>query len=85
MKITLKNSLVFAVLTIIALTSCKTKIKYQENGLAILNIKRPLMLTSYQTEFTGDGTFHDAAFIAKDMKLGLNICNTLLAYYAKNC
>ena len=85
MKITLKNSLVFAVLTIIALTSCKTKIKYQENGLAILNIKRPLMLTSYQTEFTGDGTFHDAAFIAKDMKLGLNIGNTMEAYDAKNC
>ena len=51
-----------------------------EEGLAPLNIQEPLKLTPYQTEFTGDGTFHDAAFIAKDMKLGLNIGNTMEAY-----
>lgn len=56
-----------------------------EEGLAPLNITEPLVLTPYQTEFTGDGTFHDAAFIAKDMKLGLNIGNTMEAYEATNC
>ncbi|MCR4954071.1 MAG: glycoside hydrolase family 5 protein [Treponema sp.] len=56
-----------------------------EEGLAPLNIQEPLKLTPYQTEFTGDGTFHDAAFIAKDMKLGLNIGNTMEAYEATNC
>ena len=56
-----------------------------EEGLAPLNIQEPLKLTPYQTEFTGDGTFHDAAFIAKDMKLGLNIGNTMEAYEAADC
>lgn len=81
---TSKSSIIY-IFVFILFASCKTKPEYQENGLAILNIKEPLMLTSYQTEFTGDGTFHDAAFIAKDMKLGLNIGNTMEAYDANNC
>ena len=86
MKTKLKiSSFIIISLICISSLSCKQKIKYQENGLAVLNIKKPLLLTPYNTEFTGDGTFHDAAFIAKDMKLGLNIGNTMEAYEAHNC
>lgn len=65
--------------------SCKQKIEYQKNGLACLNIKKPLKLKAYPTEYTGDGVFHDAAYIAKDMKLGWNLGNTMEAYQANNC
>ncbi len=59
----------------------------QPNGLAILNIKEPLILEPFETsaENMGDGTFHDAAFIAKDMQLGLNLGNTMEAYNASGC
>ncbi|MCQ2591389.1 MAG: glycoside hydrolase family 5 protein [Treponema sp.] len=57
----------------------------QENGLAFLNIKEPVKLTPYPTNHTGDGVFHNASYIAKDMKLGFNIGNTMEAYEAGNC
>ena len=49
--------------------------KEEKKDFVVLNIPEPLMLDPYQTEFTGDGTFHEAGFIAKDMKLGLNLGN----------
>lgn len=61
------------------------KSNVQANGLAVLNIDAPLVLESYPTEFTGDGTFHDAQYVAKDMKIGLNIGNTMEAYNAGGC
>lgn len=65
----------------------KTDDKFQPNGLAILNIKEPLILEAFETtaKNMGDGTFHDAAFIAKDMQLGLNLGNTMEAYNAGGC
>ncbi|MCR4579275.1 MAG: glycoside hydrolase family 5 protein [Treponema sp.] len=85
----LLKSLVFIPLffmaSLVLLASCKSKIEYQENGLAVLNIKKPLLLEAYKTSFCGDGTFHDAEYIAKDMKIGLNLGNTMEAYEAKNC
>ncbi|MCR4741370.1 MAG: glycoside hydrolase family 5 protein [Treponema sp.] len=60
-------------------------IEFQENGLAVLNIKEPLVLDPYPTNHRGDGTFHDAAYIAKDMKIGLNLGNTMEAYEANGC
>jgi len=62
-----------------------TELQFQENGLAVLNISEPLVLPSYETANTGDGTFHDASYIAKDMKLGLNLGNTMEAYNASGC
>lgn len=59
--------------------------KEEKKDFVVLNIPEPLMLDPYQTEFTGDGTFHEAGFIAKDMKLGLNLGNTMEAYAAGNC
>ncbi len=91
----MKRFLSVLVLFVFLFLSCKTakqsveekkpELKFQENGLAVLNIENPLMLEAYKTEFTGDGTFHDAPFIARDMKLGLNIGNTMEAYKAKGC
>ncbi|MCR4734440.1 MAG: glycoside hydrolase family 5 protein [Treponema sp.] len=84
-----KNSILAIIFPIsllcISTLAFKPNVEYQDNGLALLNIKTPLMLTPYKTEFTGDGSFHDAAYIAKDMRLGLNIGNTMEAYEAKNC
>ena len=61
--------------------------KFQPNGLAVLNIPEPLILEPFETtaKNMGDGTFHDAAFIAKDMQLGLNLGNTMEAYNAGGC
>ncbi|MCR5187617.1 MAG: glycoside hydrolase family 5 protein [Treponema sp.] len=86
MKVNLKViSAIFIIMSCAGSLSCKQKIEYQKNGLACLNIKKPLKLKAYPTEYTGDGTFHDASYIAKDMKLGLNLGNTMEAYQANNC
>lgn len=60
-------------------------IEFQENGLAVLNIQVPLKMEAYNTGFTGDGTFHNAEFIASEMKVGLNLGNTMEAYDADDC
>ena len=94
-----KHSIFEKILFILALsigifTSCSTTAKsadgnsekqYQANGLAVLNIQEPLILEAYPTSHTGNGTFHKAAYIAKDMKIGLNIGNTMEAYDANGC
>lgn len=68
---------------------CGTKVvanaDYPKNGQLPLNFKKPLVLKAYDTQFKGDGTFHDARFIADHMQLGLNLGNTMEAYNAGGC
>lgn len=67
-------------------TSCASKIvESPKNGQLPISIKKPLVLKAWDTEYKGDGSFHDAEYIAKDMKLGLNLGNTMEAYDAGNC
>src|SRR5574344_1154004 len=76
---------------LISMFSCSSnrvedaELQFQENGLAVLNISEPLVLPAYETTNTGDGIFHDSSYIAKDMKLGLNLGNTMEAYNASGC
>lgn len=61
--------------------------EFQENGLAVLKITEPLVLEAFETsqKNMGDGVFHDAQYVAKEMKLGLNLGNTMEAYEASGC
>ncbi len=53
--------------------------------MAPLAIEKPLVLKAYKTRYTGDGTWHDAAYIANHMNVGINLGNTMEAYEATNC
>lgn len=60
---------------------------FQDNGLAFLNIPEPIFLTPFETseKNMGNGVFHDAQYTAKEMKLGINLGNTMEAYNASGC
>ena len=45
----------------------------------------PVTVEPVETANTGNGIFHDASYIAKDMKLGFNLGNTMEAYDATDC